>query len=121
VALIQLYILVALGLGQAMEGYAPRYAPGLMQRVAARRGIEPAGRIAVSSAYYPLGTELWVWGVNTHVLRRAVIVDVSAQRDMARHRRTKRLIEIAHEDALALCGNMGRPTECPVIVFRLEE
>ncbi len=120
--LIRLYILIGLGLGTVMEGFAPRYSPHLMQRVAERRGIELNGRIAVSSAYYPLGTELWIWGVNTHTLKLAVVVDISHPRDMARHRRTKRLIEIAHEDAMSICGSVkSKPTDCPVIVFRIQE
>lgn len=104
-----------------MEGYAPRYSPKLMQRVAARRGL-PTDGCLISSAYYPIGTHLWVWGVSTKRLKDCLVVDVSADKDRARHRRTKRIIEIAHEDAMALCGSVkSRPTDCPVIVFYLEE
>lgn len=121
VALVKLYILVALGLGTAMEGFAPRYSPQLMARVAERRGMAVQGCL-ISSAYYPLGTHLWVWGVKTKRLKDCTVVDVSADKDRARHRRTKRLIEIAHEDAQELCGSTkSRPTDCPVITFLVNE
>jgi hypothetical protein len=100
-----------------MDGTAARYSPGLMERVAARRGMATNGCL-ISSAYYPIGTELWVFGRNTRALRLCTVVDVSHPRDMARHRRTKRLIEIAHEDAMSICGSVkSRPIDCPVIVF----
>lgn len=99
-----------------MEGFAPRYAPHLMERVAERRGMDVGGCL-ISSAYYPIATHLWVYGRNTRVLRLCTVVDVSSEKDRARHHRTGRIIELSHSAALSLCGNLGRPDECGVIVF----
>jgi hypothetical protein len=116
-ALIKLYILLGMcSCGTAMDGFAPRYSPHLMQRVAERRGLSTEGCL-ISSAYYPLGTRLAVWGVNTKVLRWCTVVDVSHPLDVARHKRTKRIIELDAAMAPIICGNLGKPTDCGVIVF----
>jgi hypothetical protein len=75
----------------------------------------------ISSPVYPLGTHVWVYGERTGVLLRCVVVDVSHPRDVVRHIRTKRVIEISHENARELCGSVrGNVKECPVWTIKLE-
>ena len=114
--LIRLYILLAILGGEIHEGYAPHYARNLMDRVAAHRGLGLSACM-VSSPRYTVGAWVWVWGVNTRTLRHCQVVDVSHPRDKARHLRTGREVELSYEVALDLCGNLGRPTDCPVITF----
>lgn len=121
--LIQLYILLALHGGESMDGYAPRYAPGVMERVSRNRDL-PAVECMVSSPYYEIGTWVWVWGRNTNALERCRITDVSAAKDRERHIRTKRVIEVGYEEARRICGEehmRDRPEQCPVIVLRINE
>ena len=120
--LIQLYILLALHGGESMDGYAPRYAKGVMERVVKNRDL-PYAACNVSSAYYGIGTEVWVVSWNTHQVRRCRVADVSGPADVARHRRTKRLIEAGYEEAKWICGlnrMKDRPERCPVTVLRIE-
>ena len=119
--LIQLYILLALRGGESMDGYAPRYAPGVMERVVKNRDL-PWAACNVSSAYYGIGTEVWVVSWNTHQVRRCRVADVSGPADVARHRRTKRVIEAGYEESKWICSpenlKLG-PTACPVTVLRI--
>jgi hypothetical protein len=49
---------------------------------------------------------------------------VSGPADVARHRRTKRIIEAGHEEAKWICGlnrMKDRPERCPVTVLRVDE
>jgi len=120
--LIQLYILLALHGGESMDGYAPRYAKGVMERVVRHRDL-PWAACNVSSAYYPVGTRVWVVSWNTHQVRQCRIADVSHPRDVARHRRTKRVIEAGYEESKWICGlsrMKDRPERCPVTVLRIE-
>ena len=121
--LIQLYILLALHGGESMDGYAPRYAKGVMERVVKNRDL-PWAACNVSSAYYPVGTRVWVVSWNTHQVRRCRVADVSGPNDVARHRRTKRIIESSFVDAKWICGlsrMKDRPERCPVTVLRVDE
>lgn len=121
--LIALYIALALLGGDSMEGYAPRYSPGVMERVADIRQMAHA-ECMVSSAYYPIGTEVYVWGKRTYTLRKCIVTDVSAPKDKARHRKTKRIIELGYTEALDICGKKyinSASKECPVIVIRLNQ
>ena len=53
----------------------------------------------VSSAYYPVGTRVWVVSWNTHQVRRCRIARrVTRATWPSRHRRTKRVIEAGYED-----------------------
>ncbi len=121
--LIQLYILLALAGGESMDGYAPRYAPGLMERVARNRHME-AVPCMVSSPYYGVGTWVYVWSQNKKLLRHCRVTDVSAPQDAPRHKRTKRIVEIAYENVAELCGREylhSWPETCPVTVVRVNE
>jgi len=61
--LLRILFAVALYGGEVHAGYAPRYGEGVMERVAARRGVE--GACLVSSPYYEVGTRVLVYGANT--------------------------------------------------------
>lgn len=113
----RLLLAVALLGGEIHEGFAPRYSPGVMERVARARGL-PYPACAVSSPYWPVGTRVWVYGVNVARLERCVVIDVSQARDRARHLRTRRVAELGAAEAARLCGNSGRPTDCPIVVVR---
>jgi hypothetical protein len=106
--------------GEMMSGFAPRYSPGVMERVARNRGMDVAGCM-VSSPFYDIGTRVIVYGRNTDRALSCTVVDVSHPRDRARHIRTKRITELSYPAALALCGRKHinhRPEQCPVVVFR---
>ena len=119
--LLSLLIFVALHGGVIQSGFAPHYAKGVMARVARNRDMLPVACM-VSSPVWPLGTELWVFGHATGVLLRCEVFDVSHPRDRARHVRTRRVIEISHENARQLCGSTrGRPVDCPVTIVKLEQ
>ena len=105
--------------GHQQRGYAPRYAPGVMERVARNRhmAIVPC---MISSPVLPLGTIVTVYGENTHRALECVVFDVSAPKDKARHIRTKRVIELGYASAEAICGKehmRDPPTKCPVTIF----
>lgn len=121
--LVELYIALALLGGEEMSGYAPRYAPGVMERVSHNRRL-PTVECMVSSPYYRVGTWVWVWGLNTNALERCRVTDVSQARDRERHIRTKRIVELGYTEALRFCGEehmQHRPEQCPVIVIRIAE
>ena len=121
--LIELYIALALPGGEEMAGYAPRYSPGVMERVSRVRDL-PAVECMVSSPYYRVGTWVWVWGKNTNALELCRVTDVSHPRDRERHIRTKRVVELGYEEARRICGEahmQHRPEQCPVIVIRVNE
>lgn len=121
--LAELYILLALLGGEEMAGYAPRYAPGVMERVTERRGL-PAVTCMVSSPVYGVGTWVWVWSLNESTLHHCRVTDVSAGKDRQRHLRTKRVIEVGYKEARMICGEdhlQDRPEACPVIVLRVND
>lgn len=120
-ALIRLLTLVALLGGEVHEGWAPHYAQGLMGRVARNRDLAPAGCM-VSSPRYDIGTWVYVYGKRTGALRFCQVVDVSGPQDRARHLRTGREVEIAFESTIDFCGTtLSKPTDCPVLVIRIDE
>mgnify|MGYP000996610000 CR=1 FL=1 len=106
-----------------MDGYAPRYSPGLMERVSRNRALEPVPCM-VSSPIYPVGTWLYVWSHNQKVLRACRVTDVSAPNDRARHIRTRRIVELGYDEAISICGAEhinDRPEACPVTVLRVND
>jgi len=122
--LIRLYILLGLcGCGVIQEGFAPHYAKGVMERVVARRGL-PTDGCHVSSPVYPIGTPVYVYGVNTGVLRYCIVSDVSQTAHKARHIAKKWWAELGFREAENLCGAAAmkdRPEACEIIVFRINE
>lgn len=122
-ALINILIALALLGGESMDGYAPRYSPGLMERVSQHRGLEPVPCM-VSSPYYGVGTWVYVWSHNKKIPRHCRVTDVSAPQDAPRHKRTRRIIELSYELAIEMCGREfinSRPELCPVTVIRMNE
>ncbi len=114
-----LLIFVTLHGGVIEQGWAPHYAPGVMERVARNRDMVQE-QCMVSSPVYPLGTWLWVYGERTGVLLLCRVTDVSHPRDKARHLRTGRVVEIGYTVTRALCGTTrGSVKECPVTIVRL--
>jgi len=76
----------------------------------------------VSSPRYPIGAWIWIYGANTDALLHCRVTDVSHPRDLARHLRTKREVELSYPAALALCGARAmqdRPERCPVVVVNI--
>lgn len=112
---------VALALGAALVGadtrFAVRYAPGVFEQVAARRGMQPVACM-VAHPTAPLGSWLLVEG---RVRLRCQVVDVSAPQDKARHIRLRR-IEVDPKSGAKLCGEtwQGNPKECTVFVIDTE-
>jgi hypothetical protein len=118
--LARILLAVVLYGGEMMSGFAPRYSPGLMERVARNRGMDVEGCM-VSSPFYDIGTRVIVYGPNTDRALSCTVVDVSAPKDRARHIRTRRITELSYPAALALCGRKHinhRPEQCPVVVVR---
>lgn len=101
------------------EGFAPHYAPGLMEKVARKRGMPTSGCLA-SSPLYPLGTVVHVHATRLDKHATCRIVDQSHPRDRARHIRTRRILELSWPDAKRLCGlrfvGQEPPEHCPVII-----
>lgn len=99
------------------EGYAPHYAPGVMDRVADIRGLERVD-CQVSSPVLGIGNWVYVVGVNTGVVRYCRVTDVSEAIDRLRHIRTRRVVEIGFRLVPVLCSvSIDEPPEkCPVIV-----
>lgn len=97
------------------DAYAVRYAPGLMERVSERRGMEVVGCM-VASPTHPLGAWLTITGP-TGTRLRCRVTDTSQPRDRARHIRTKR-IEVDYKSGFVLCGQQwqGKASECPVSI-----
>jgi hypothetical protein len=119
VTLLQILIFITLHGGVTQEAYAPHYRKGLMTEVAVRRGMQPQACM-ISSAQYEIGTQVWVYGKRTGALLRCVVVDVSHPRDVERHRRTGRLIELGYAVTKRLCGTIkGSSAECPVTIYKL--
>lgn len=120
-ALIAFCIALALHGGTQQHGVAPHYAKGVMEKVAARRGLA-AEACMVSSPIHPVGAHVWVWGERTQVLLRCLVADVSHPRDRARHLRTGRVIELGYASTAAICGNTTGPARaCPVWVMRVND
>jgi hypothetical protein len=119
--LYRLLIAASLLGGEVHAGYAPRYSPGVMERVARVRDLAPVDCM-VSSPRYEVGAWIWVYGANTGTLLHCRVTDVSQTRDRARHLRTKREVELGFEEAQRLCGASAldkRPEQCPVIVVKV--
>ncbi len=115
--LLRLLMLAALNGWTVTEGYAPRYSPGLMTRVAHNRNLTPVACMVSSPT---VGIAEWVYVVskNNGAVRYCKVVDTSEAIDRARHIRTKRIVELSFSTARALCGHTTeRPEACPVIVI----
>jgi hypothetical protein len=114
-------LLLALGVmgGTVERGFAPHYAPGLMERIAVMRELQVVPCM-VSSPRYRVGTWLTIYGRKTGKVLSCNVADVSAPKDTERHLRTKRVVELGWPAAQILCGFKhvaeDRPEACPVLV-----
>lgn len=119
--LARLALLIAVGIGAVrQEGYAARYASGVMARVARVRGIAPAScMVALTSAHEITGRQwVWVLGKRTAVLRRCKVVDLPEDRDRQALEERGIVVELDHGSAGAICGSVvDPPRQCPVVVW----
>jgi hypothetical protein len=101
----------------AEAGFAPHYSKGLMLRVSRRRKLEAAACM-VSRPRGPIGGWVYVHGERTGATLKCLVTDVSHPRDLKRHLRTRRIVELSWEVTRAICGTTrGSPTQCPVRVW----
>lgn len=122
-ALYALLVFVALHGGELHSGYGPRYSKGVMERVARVRDLPQVGCM-VSSPYWPIGTWVWVAGLNTGAVEHCRVTDVSQKKDRLRHIKTRRVAELGYNEALTICGvkNINKkPEQCPILVIKLHE
>jgi len=116
-----LALVLALGIGgMHEEGYAARYAPGVMGRVARVRGTAPADcMVALTSARRITGRQ-WVLvvGRRTGVARWCKVVDLPRDEDRQALEERGIIVELDQESARAVCGSVVDPPKaCPVWVF----
>jgi hypothetical protein len=117
--LYALLVWAALYGGTIREGFAPHYAPGVMERVARHRHLEQTACM-VASPTQPIGSWVWVYGKQTGALLHCKVVDTSETRDRPRHLRTRRYVELDFQSAKIICGSTrDRPERCPVVVVRI--
>lgn len=121
-ALARLALLVAVGFGAVrQEGYAARYASGVMGKVADNRGLTWAPCMVALTSARKISGRQWVWvlGTRTRVLRRCKVVDLPQNRDRQRLKEREIVVELDHGSAGAICGSVvDPPRQCPVIVWR---
>jgi hypothetical protein len=101
-----------LALGVWHEGWAVRYDPGGMERVAGKRGMSIVPCM-VAHHSLPLGT--WVEVEGPAGKAKARVTDVSQPWDAERHKRLKRM-EFSYRCSLAICLTnwQGAAVECPI-------
>lgn len=120
--LARLALILALGIGGVrQEGYAARYAPGLMQKVARVRGIAPQPCMAALTSARTITGRQWVLvvGKRTGVVRWCKVVDLPQQRDREDLKRRRIVTELDHESARVICGSVvDPPRQCPITVYR---
>lgn len=106
-------------------GYAAHYSPGLMLRVAHRRGIEPDTDCMVSSPWYNLGDIIYVKSNLNDTVMKCTQVDVSAPKDIERHKARNLVVELDFTSAKTICEITRvseRPyRECPVTIWKESE
>ena len=114
-------LIVGVGVGGIQqEGYAARYAKGVMGRVADNRGIPRTScMVALTSARAITGQQwVWVWGERTRKGRRCLIVDLPQDRDRKALQDREIVTELDRESARLICGSVVEsPRQCPVVVF----
>ena len=122
--LARLALIVCIGAGHAgdrQDGYAARYAPGVMAKVAKVRGIASADcMVALTSARTITGRQwIWVLGRRTQALRRCKVVDLPQDNDREVLKQRGIVVELDHDSARAICGSVvDPPSQCPVRVWR---
>jgi hypothetical protein len=99
-----------------VTGFAARYAPGMMARVARNRHMAQA-TCMVASQFVGIGGWLTVTGLKTGAVRRCKVVDVPQPYDAKPLLRRGIVVELDHTSAKAICGSVREPPrQCPVRV-----
>lgn len=121
-------VLPAINPAQPIEkhsGYAAHYSPGLMQKVAKNRGIEPQDCM-LSTDLYPLETPVYVESLvdGVEVTLECLVVDHSMPKDKARHLKNKLYAELDFNSAKQIC-NISKVAEkpwreCPVNIWKID-
>lgn len=115
---VKAVLLLSIGTGGWHDGIAAHYAPGLFQRVAARRGLPTDAGCYISSDWHDIGQWVVVYGRNTGRFVHCLVADVSHPRDRERHMRAS-LFEVDFRAALTLCGSTRLPNrQCPIRVSK---
>jgi hypothetical protein len=97
------------------SGYAVRYSPGVMERVAVRRGLPVLPRMASVPDCGRLGW--WVTATVNGYTGRYLVVDCSAPRDRARHIRQGLVLEVNHGSAVAYFPRGEGHTKASVLYY----
>lgn len=118
----KLVLVLAVGIGGVrQEGYAARYAPGVMAKVARVRGIAPVPcMVALTSAKRITGRQ-WVLVIGqwTGAARWCLVVDLPQERDRQALDQRWIVVELDHESARVICGSVVEPPQqCLVWVIR---
>lgn len=113
------------------QAWAARYSPGVMKRVAIKRGLEfrgLPGQCGMTIDWAPLGSFILVTGDRTGVSRVCESVDVSqtfhpngGESDQERHVRN-RMVELDAKSAWYICGAAVYKSgwrECPVHISKI--
>lgn len=110
---VKLALLLSMGASGWTEGRATMYAPGLMERVAANRGMRTAPCM-VAHPQVPIGEWLIIRGSSGLILRCRV-TDTSQPQHRARHIKIG-LVELDYASAKRLCGPLwtGNSRECQI-------
>lgn len=129
---IKLVLVLELGAGWN-RGYAARYDPGVMESAAYNRGM-PIVSCMVSSPVYPLGTWVYIQGLNTGKILLCRVTDVSADVDTSnnpkssgltdrqRHIRDLLWAELGYLNTVDICGSTKLPNrQCPIMIHRMND
>lgn len=104
----------------AHGGYAARYNPGVMKRVAHNRHMSVVACM-MSSPTQKLGTWMYVYGENTDKLLHCRVTDVSAPQDQKRHIKRGIVAELDYNSSRIICGSVTNSiVECAVRVSTTE-
>lgn len=102
------------------HGYAARYNPGVMKRVAENRNL-PVVSCMVSSPLYKIEDWVYVYGVKTGEKLRCRVTDTSAPQDKKRHLNHRLYAELNYDAAGKICGSVTNSNrECPIIITAAE-
>ena len=111
--------------------FAVRYDPGLMERIAVKRGI-PTEPCLFAHPVTAIGSYAYIRGVRTGHMERCRQADTSQdvdtsgrgsqESDRARHIRLRR-VELGYAESVRICppGWQGKATECEVLVWAIPE
>jgi hypothetical protein len=116
--ILEAALLFSMGM-QIQTGYAVRYDPNVMERVAIVRGMEQQDCM-VSSPVFDIGSWLYVYGKNTKQMLLCQVVDTSHPKDKPRHLQNNLIVELGYNNAIPICGGLNVPRrDCAVIVSQV--